>query len=78
MVLFLIHLFTFTYYNIQLQRNLSRKGSQRERGGEKKMNSSIENERDPSHVNPTSSPRGNHFYLKKLTEKQMHGAILSL
>ena len=29
------------------------------------MNSSIENERDPSHVNPTSSPRGNPFLLKK-------------
>ncbi|KAM7506212.1 hypothetical protein LguiB_005116 [Lonicera macranthoides] len=41
--------------NSRITRNLSRKGSQR--GGEKKMNSSIENERDPSHVNPTSSPR---------------------
>jgi len=43
---------------ITLQRNFSRKGSKR--GSEKKMNSSIENERDPNSITPTSSssPRG--------------------
>lgn len=48
----------------KLQRGLTRKGSQR--GGEKKINSSIDNKTDNNSLVPTSSPRGDHHCLKLL------------